>query len=93
MVHFFADFFLAWSPTSSSTSASGGGGGENRSRASSESGIGLCKIRMRRAANQQRRRAEMMPGGVVVELEIAMPQFRYVAQFSKWFDAARPQCP
>ena len=41
------------------------------------------------AANQQRRRAEMIPGGVAVELEIAMPQFRYVAQFSKWFDAGR----
>jgi hypothetical protein len=31
------------------------------------------------AANQQRRRAEIMPGGVAVELEIAMPQFRFVA--------------
>jgi hypothetical protein len=43
------------------------------------------------AANQQRRRAEIMPGGVIVELEIAMPQSRYVAHISKWFDAARSQ--
>jgi hypothetical protein len=28
-----------------------------------------------------------MPSGVVVELEIAMPQSRYVAQFSKWFSS------
>jgi hypothetical protein len=28
-----------------------------------------------------------MPGGVIVELEIAMPQFSYVAPVSKWFDA------
>src|SRR6478735_4504707 len=33
----------------------------------------LHKIRMPPASNQQRRRAEIMPGGVVVELEIAMP--------------------
>jgi hypothetical protein len=38
---------------------------------------------MRLAANQQRRRAEIMLGGVVVELEIAMPQFRCVAHISK----------
>jgi hypothetical protein len=39
--------------------------------------------RMQLAANQQRRRAEIMPGGVIVELEIARPQFRYVAHISK----------
>jgi hypothetical protein len=38
---------------------------------------------MRLPANQQRRRAEIMPGGVIVELEIAMPQFHYVAHISK----------
>jgi hypothetical protein len=32
----------------------------------------------------------MMRGGVVVELEIAMPQSRYVAQFSKWFSSPIP---
>jgi hypothetical protein len=45
---------------------------------------------MRRAANRQRRRAEMMRGGVVVELEIAMPQSRYVAQFSKRSSSPMP---
>jgi hypothetical protein len=30
----------------------------------------------------------MMPGGVVAELEIAIPQFRYVARAREWFDAA-----
>jgi len=45
---------------------------------------------MRRAANQQHRRAEMMRGGAVVEPEIAMPQFRYVAQFSKRFSSPIP---
>jgi hypothetical protein len=34
-----------------------------------------------------------MPGGVIVELEIAMPQFRYVTQISKWFDAAAIPMP
>ena len=29
----------------------------------------------------------MMPGGVIVELEIAMPQFPYVAHIVKWFEA------
>jgi hypothetical protein len=28
-----------------------------------------------------------MLGGFVVELEIEMPQYRYVAQAGKWFDA------
>jgi hypothetical protein len=31
-----------------------------------------------------------MPGGVAVELEIAMPQSRYVAIARKWFDASDP---
>ena len=65
-------FSWGLSSTSSSTCARGCGGGERRPRA-----------KMRLAANQQRRRAEIMPGGVIVELEIAMPQFRYVAHISK----------
>jgi hypothetical protein len=32
----------------------------------------------------------MMRGGVVVELEIAMPQSRYVAQFSKRSSSPMP---
>jgi hypothetical protein len=48
---------------------------------------------MRLASNQQRRRAEIMPGGVVAELEIAMPQFRYVAHISEWFDVAAIPMP
>jgi hypothetical protein len=34
-----------------------------------------------------------MPGGVIVELEIAMPQFRCVAHISEWFDAASIPIP
>jgi hypothetical protein len=34
-----------------------------------------------------------MPGGAAVELEIAMPQYRYVALASKWFNAVRSGAP
>jgi hypothetical protein len=34
-----------------------------------------------------------LPGGAAVELEIAMPQYRYVALASKWFNAATPGRP
>jgi hypothetical protein len=49
----------------------------------------LRKTRISLAGNQQRRRAEIIPGGVAVELEIAMPQFRYVAQ-AKQMVRSRP---